>query len=30
MDLRGKYADGKSADVADVDICANKTVDLTN
>jgi hypothetical protein len=27
VDLRGKYADGKSANV---DICANKTVNLTN
>ena len=30
VDLRGKYADGKSADVSNVDICADKTVDLTN
>ena len=30
VDLRGKYADGKSADVSDVDICADKTVDLVN
>ena len=30
MDLRGKYADGKSADVSNVDICADKTVNLTN
>ena len=30
VDLRGKYADGKSADVSDVDICADKTVNLTN
>ena len=30
MDLRGKYADGKSADVSNVDICADNTVDLTN
>lgn len=28
VDLRGKYADGKSADVSNVDICADKTVDL--
>ena len=28
--LRGKYADGKSADVSNVDICADKTVDLVN
>jgi hypothetical protein len=30
VDLRGKYADGKSADVANVDICADKTINLTN
>jgi hypothetical protein len=30
LDLRGKYADGKSADVSNVDICADKTVDLVN
>jgi hypothetical protein len=30
VDLRGKYADGKSADVSNVDICAEKTVNLTN
>ena len=30
MDLRGKYADGKFADVSNVDICADKTVNLTN
>jgi hypothetical protein len=30
VDLRGKYADGKSADVSNVDICADKRVDLTN
>jgi hypothetical protein len=30
VDLRGTYADGKSADVANVDICADKTVDLVN
>jgi hypothetical protein len=29
VDLRGKYADGKSAD-ATLDICADKTVDLVN
>ena len=28
VDLRGKYADGKSADVSNVDVCADKTVDL--
>jgi hypothetical protein len=30
VDLRGKYADGKSADVSNLDICADKTVDLVN
>jgi hypothetical protein len=30
VDLRGKYADGKRADVSNVDICAEKTVDLVN
>jgi hypothetical protein len=30
VDLRGTYADGKSADVSNVDICADKTVDLVN
>jgi hypothetical protein len=30
LPLRGKYADGKSADVSNVDICADKTVDLVN
>ena len=30
LDLRGKYADGKSADVSHIDICADKTVDLVN
>jgi hypothetical protein len=30
VDLRGKYADGKSADVSNVDICADRTVDLVN
>jgi hypothetical protein len=30
VDLRGKYADGKSADVSNVNICADKTVDLVN
>jgi hypothetical protein len=29
-DLRGKYADGKSADMSNIDICADKTVDLVN
>jgi len=30
VDLRGKYADGKSADVSNFDVCADKTVDLVN
>ena len=30
VDLRGKYADGKSADVSNIDICAEKTVDPVN
>jgi hypothetical protein len=30
VDLRGKYADGKSADMSNVDICADKAVDLVN
>jgi hypothetical protein len=30
VDLRGKYADGKSADVSNLDTCADKTVDLVN
>ena len=30
VNLRGKYADGKSADVSNVDLCADKTVDLVN
>ena len=30
VDLRGTYADGKSADVSNVDICTDKTVDLVN
>jgi hypothetical protein len=30
VDLRGKYADGKSADVSNVDVCADKAVDLVN
>jgi hypothetical protein len=28
VNLRGKYADGTSADVSNVDICADKTLDL--
>ena len=30
VDLRGKYADDKSADVSNVDICGDQTVNLTN
>ena len=30
VDLRGKYADGKSADLSNIDICADKAVDLVN
>jgi hypothetical protein len=30
VDLRGKFADGQSADEANVDVCADKTVNLTN
>jgi hypothetical protein len=30
LNLRGKYADGKSADISNVDICEEKTVDLVN
>jgi hypothetical protein len=30
VDLRGKYADGKSADLSNFDICADKTIDLVN
>ena len=30
LDLRGRYADGQSADVSNVDICADKSVDLVN
>jgi hypothetical protein len=30
VDLRGKYADGQSADASNVDVCVDKTVDLTN
>jgi hypothetical protein len=30
VSLRGKYADGKLADVSNVDICTDKTVDLVN
>jgi hypothetical protein len=30
VDLRGKYTDGNSADVSNIDVCADKTVDLVN
>ena len=30
VDLRGKYADGELADVSNVDICTDKTINLTN
>ena len=30
VDLRGKYADGQSADTSNVEVCADKTVNLTN
>ena len=30
VDLRGKYADGQSADASNVEVCADKTVNLTN
>ena len=30
VDLRGKYADGQSADASNVDVCADKEVNLTN
>ena len=30
VDLRGKYANGQSADATNVDVCTDKTVDLTN
>ena len=30
VDLRGKYANGQSADASNVDVCSDKTVDLTN
>jgi hypothetical protein len=30
VDLRGKYADGKLADLSNFDICSDKTVDLVN
>jgi hypothetical protein len=30
VDLHGKFADGKLADVSNVDVCADKTINLTN
>jgi hypothetical protein len=30
VDLRGKYANGQSADASNVDVCTDKAVDLTN
>jgi hypothetical protein len=30
VDLRGKYADGKLADLSNFDICSDKSVDLVN
>jgi hypothetical protein len=30
VDLHGKYADGQSTDASNVDVCADKTVNLTN
>ena len=30
VDLRGKYSDGKSADLSNVDICSDRAVNLTN
>ena len=30
VDLRGKYADGQTADVSNVEVCVDKTVNLTN
>jgi hypothetical protein len=30
VDLRGKYANGESADVSKLDICAEQTIDLVN
>jgi hypothetical protein len=30
VDLHGKFADGKLTDVSNVDVCADKTVNLTN
>jgi len=30
VDLHGTFADGHSADASNVDVCADKTVNLTN
>jgi hypothetical protein len=30
LDLRGRYADGKSADLPGFDVCSDKSVDLVN
>jgi len=30
VDLHGKFADGQSADASNVEVCADKTVNLTN
>jgi hypothetical protein len=30
VNLRGKYTDGQSADASNVEVCTDKTVDLTN
>ena len=30
VDLRGTYADGKSAEVSNLDVCTDKSVDLVN
>ncbi len=30
VDLHGTFADGQSADASNVDVCADKTVNLTN
>jgi hypothetical protein len=30
VDLHGKFADGQSSDASNVDVCADKTVNLTN
>jgi hypothetical protein len=30
VDLRGKYADGQSADASNLEVCADKAINLTN